>query len=707
MVSWEEQQLPRSFDSVFYGAAGGGVDLPSDDEFNNVSFLSHFEGSNNGVNNVFDDGSTSNHTITANGNVSQGSFGPFAREAGYWGIDFINSTGARNGLKLCEGYQTELVMTGTFTIEFWLFHRYVNGYQTFFGSGGGFSGWNSSTGHELTCFCGSNSAMFFQFWNGSSYVSTDSTAVGLNEGEWNHVAIVNNGGNWTTYLNGTGNTTTSYGNVAAVSSTGSWASYIGCANGSNDNNPCKGIMSNVRFVKGTAVYTSNFTPSTAPLTAITNTSSLVAQNNRFVDNSSHANTVTPTGAIQITAFGPFLTSSVYDPAVNGASSSPLNTANYLSIADGSWKTLGTGDFTWEFWFYGKAESTYMLGDATSSSNVSGTFTLGVSGKRIILYYSIQGGEAYPLQSPNSAPFYNLNEWHHLAYVRDGNDHKIYADGILRASETRSGTMVDSTGAQHIGNFGAGYSSGEDTILSDVRLVKGTAVYSGSTYTVPTAPLSAITNTQLLLNMADGQAIDSTAQRNLSLENGTNISTAQAKFGNSSLYFDGTTDTATVIGSENVDFGTANFTVEGWIRPASFSGYKPNIISKWTNGSRGWAVRLVASGSGFKMRFTFSTNGSNDSSLDATTVLAFDTWHHFAFVQNSNTVTCYANGTANGTISCSTIFVSTNPIILGDWDSNAADYNGYIDDIRVTTGFARYTSNFTVPDAAFPDRGQEE
>jgi hypothetical protein len=236
------------------------------------------------------------------------------------------------------------------------------------------------------------------------------------------------------------------------------------------------------------------------------------------------------------------------------------------------------------------------------------------------------------------------------------------------------------------------------------VVKGTAVYT-SNFTPPTAPLTAITNTKLLLNMADGQAIDSAAQHNLSLENGTNISTAQAKFGNSSLYFDGTTDTATVIGSENVNFGTANFTVEGWIRPASFSGYKPNIISKWTNGSRGWAVRLVASGSGFVMRFTFSTQGSNDYNLDATTVLAFDTWHHFAFVQNSNTVTCYSNGTANGTISCSTIFASTNPIILGDWDTNQADYNGYIDDIRVTTGVARYTSNFTAPAEPFADKGQ--
>ena len=157
--------MPRSFDSVFYGAAGAsGEDLPSDDQFNRVSFLSHFEGANNGVNNAFDDGSANNYTVTAAGDVTQGSFGPFAREAGYWGIDFLNNTGARNGLKLCEGYQTELVMTGTFTIEFWLYHRYVNGYQTFFGSGGGFSGWNSSTGHEITFFRGWERRVLSVLW---------------------------------------------------------------------------------------------------------------------------------------------------------------------------------------------------------------------------------------------------------------------------------------------------------------------------------------------------------------------------------------------------------------------------------------------------------------------------------------------------------------------------------------------------------------
>jgi len=67
------------------GFGGGGPPPPEvDDEFNRTSFLSHFDGANNGDNNAFDDGSASNHTITAVANSTQGSFGPFARPDGEW-----------------------------------------------------------------------------------------------------------------------------------------------------------------------------------------------------------------------------------------------------------------------------------------------------------------------------------------------------------------------------------------------------------------------------------------------------------------------------------------------------------------------------------------------------------------------------------------------------------------------------------------------
>ena len=663
-----------------------GILLPDDNLFNTVSFLSHFEGSNNGTNNSFDDSSTSNHTITASGNVTQGSFGPFARPDGEWGVIF---DGAGDYLSAPNSSDWALG-DGDFTIEAWVYaqpsgtvKQAVIGHWT-----NSSRGWQariepSGSGYKLR-------------WTWTTNGSTDSSSTGTIVADfstWNHVAWVRSGSTITMYVNGVAGGTVAGANIYAPNTPlviGDWDSNAADFNG---------VISNLRLVKGTAVYTGNFTPSTSPLTAVTNTKLLTCQSNRFVDNSTSDHTITASGNAAVSAFGSSLTRKVYNAGVNGASAYFDGSGDWLVASSGSTDFgFGTDDFTMEFWINPNTVSSQgVLSMLTSASDTAPHIYL----ENTLRFYD-GGGDR--ITSSTIA----VGQWYHVAVCRSSSSTKMFINGVQAGSTYSDSNNYGTSKPCVVGSY---YSSGSvvtgstaNSIISDVRIVKGTAVYT-SNFTPPTAPLTAVTNTKLLLNMADGQAIDSAAQRNLSLENGTNISTAQAKFGNSSLYFDGTTDTATVIGSENVNFGTANFTVEGWIRPASFSGYKPNIISKWTNGSRGWAVRLVASGSGFVMRFTFSTDGSNDFSLDATTVLAFDTWHHFAFVQNSNTVTCYSNGTANGTISCSTIFASTNPIILGDWDSNQADYNGYIDDIRVTTGFARYTSNFTAPTEPFADKGQ--
>ena len=673
----------------------GAVALPSDSEFNRTSFLSHFDGENNGVNNQFTDGSASNHTITANGDVTQGSFGPFARPDGEFAVSFDGS-GDTLSVPASSDFSPG---TGNFTLE-----AFVN-----LGIAGSSIAWhqNNSSGAQVNL--------------------TGSTT--LNANQWYHIAAVINSNTLKLYVDGTSDgsvTNNEVFNNNDVMTIGGNADHIGATNsmgfvnkgatggssnkwflyfaGAGSGITFKGQISNLRFVKGTAVYTGDFTAPTSKLTAVTNTKLLTCQSNRFVDNSAIGHTLTPAGNAAVSAFGPFLTSAVYDAAVNGASAYFDGNVDRLHTPEDASTRVAASNFTFEAWVY--PTTTTSANDMIFTQGAPGVyspFNVYILGTTVRIYISTNGTSWNIASNSTSSNSVQINAWNHISLVRNGTTIGLYINGVADNTYAVSTTAFftptreTSVGGRDGEEYFTGY-------ITDARLVIGTAVYT-SAFTPPTAPLTAITNTKLLLNMADGQAIDSTAQRNLSLENGTNISTAQAKFGNSSLFFDGTTDTATVIGSENVNFGTANFTVEGWIRPASFSGYKPNIISKWTNGSRGWAVRLVASGSGFKMRFTFSTDGSNDSSLDATTVLAFDTWHHFAFVQNSNTVTCYANGTANGTISCSTIFASTNPIILGDWDTNQADYNGYIDDIRVTTGFARYTSNFTAPTAAFADKGQ--
>ena len=108
-----------------FGASASTSTGASDDEFNRVSFLDHFDGANDGVNNAFDDGSTSNHTITAAGNVTQGSFGPFARPDGEWAVDFDS-----DGDYLTTPYSSDFNFgTGSFTVEAFVFLRDLSGIQ--------------------------------------------------------------------------------------------------------------------------------------------------------------------------------------------------------------------------------------------------------------------------------------------------------------------------------------------------------------------------------------------------------------------------------------------------------------------------------------------------------------------------------------------------------------------------------------------------
>ena len=696
MASWEEPPLPRSFDSVFYGAAGGGEDLPSDDQFNRVSFLSHFEGSNNGVNNAFEDGSGQSRSLSNYGSPTQGSFGPFALPDGEWGVSF---DGDGDYLQAANSADWDLG-TGNFTWECYANINDITRTQWFFSVFSTNSGQNA-WGLRLE----SNGTLnaYFSSDGGESVtvVGVAAASSGLTESAWHHIACVKNGtgsNNIQIYVDGVSKVTGSFGAIKDTNlpfrvgrqGNDTYAQYF------------LGQISNIRIIKGTALYTGNFTPSTSKLTAVTNTKLLTCQSNRFVDNSASAHTVTPSGNAAVTSFGPFLTSKVYDATVNGASSQ-FGATNSVEIATGTWAQLGTGDFTWEYWIYPIVENNYHLGSGTSGQNLSSTFTLGMSNKQLILYYTADGTAAH-LLTTSGAPEYNLNEWHHLAYVRAGNVHKIYANGILATSETRSGAMANSTGPTIIGQFGTGsgiYGYGAEGIYCDVRLVKGTAVYSGSTYTVPTAPLTAISNTELLLNFKNGQAIDSAAQNNLTLYGTAKTSTAQYKFGTASLLLDGNSDYAVISDAETV--GGGDFTIELWARrSATDNGGFFQFSAAALNSSSGAGPGIGVYNGGIYLYYG-KTGALQGKDLGGT-LPGVGTWFHVAYVRSSGVIQIYVDGTAYGSTTASTVDYTDSVLTLGGWYNTNFLLHGNIDDFRISH-MARYTSNFTAPSEPFADKGQ--
>ena len=172
-----------------------------------------------------------------------------------------------------------------------------------------------------------------------------------------------------------------------------------------------------------------------------------------------------------------------------------------------------------------------------------------------------------------------------------------------------------------------------------------------------------------------------------------ISTAQSKFGGASIAFDGTGDTLTV--SSNLLDGSV-WTAETWIRAASIGTNDRTIFSQY-NGANANRTIISITTTGAVRIF----NGSQGT-VTSSAVITANQWYHIAFVRSSTTtVTAFLDGTQ---VVQATNFVgplSTNTMIGGYAGFPDDQWNGWMDDIRVTT-VARYTANFTPPTAPFPD-----
>ena len=136
------------------------------------------------------------------------------------------------------------------------------------------------------------------------YFTTSARISGsIAAGQWYHIAVSRSGTSTKMFLDGTQLGSTFTDNTNYVTPTAVWS--LGAA-GAQTTYEVNGFVSNVRVVKGTALYTSNFTAPTSALTAVTNTKLLTLQGSTpFVDNSSSSHTLTQNGSPVASDFGPF------------------------------------------------------------------------------------------------------------------------------------------------------------------------------------------------------------------------------------------------------------------------------------------------------------------------------------------------------------------------------------------------------------------
>ena len=615
-------------------------------------------------NNTFKDSSTNNFTITRTGTPTQGSFSPFSQTG--WSGYFNGSSNIANTTSTAFTFGT-----GDFTVEYWVNYSVINAtYNALCGNGTGASGFG---------FGLANAA-------GQLYITTSangypSTGTGIVVNQWYHVAFVRISGTVKFYLNGVLNYT---GSIPTNITETAFA--IGQKIGGTF--PSTVHVSNLRVVKGTGIYTAAFTPPTAPLTAISGTSLLTLQDNRFKDNSSNNFAITATGTPSIQAFSPFAPATAYSTATVGGSGYFNGTTDALAtIVTGL--SPGTGALTHECWIYPTNVTAGFIMNTRSGNSTDGFDMQTNTGKLVLTYTN--------LALFTSTASLILNAWAHIAVVRNGaSAFSVYINGVLDGTFSNSTNFVSTTVT--IGNAPASGNLAYYTgYISNIRITK-TAVYTAA-FTPPTAPLTAVTGTSLLLNGTNTAIYDQTASNDLITVGSVKTSNTQSKFGGSAMFFNGSTDYLTTIDKPTLQLGTGNFTIEAWVYLTTASTSRGLVSKGPVAGTTGWECKFN-SANVFRFEWTAS-------SLVGATTIPITTWTHVAVVRSGSAtgnVKLYVNGTLYATsgVAVTDNFTQTDPLRVGIDRVGTGFFPGYIDDLRITK-YARYTANFTPPDTTFLDQ----
>ena len=376
--------------------------------------------------------------------------------------------------------------TGAWTLECWFYPLATTaGRIALLGNGGAF-------GHALQISWGIDTVSKFSFAqaNGSSatvWGGPSASTYALNT--WYHLAVSKDASNnIKCFINGVEEVPLRQ--TAMTSTIASGNSLL--VNSKNDNtgkgNGTSGYTSNVRWIKGTALYTASFTPPTSPFNVVANTSLLACHDTSFKDGSVNNFAITTSGTPSISTATPFVVST--KSVLFNGSSQYAYTATSSVFDPGS-----TGAWTLECWVNGGG-TFFTLGNG------------GPYGVSINCFYSAgkfnfqQGnGSSATVVTLVTTNTYAANTWYHFSVCKDAsNVIRMFINGVQDGSTTYTGTIAGGVGSRAIfngiyDNNGFGQYGGT-CYVSNARWIKGTALYTAS-FTAPTAPLTSIASCSLL------------------------------------------------------------------------------------------------------------------------------------------------------------------------------------------------------------------
>lgn len=236
-------------------------------------------------------------------------------------------------------------------------------------------------------------------------------------------------------------------------------------------------------------------------------------------------------------------------------------------------------------------------------------------------------------------------------------------------------------------------------LSQIAVPVGTT--TGDVYYPQTSLLMHFNGTNGSTTMTDS----SKNNASVTATNGAAISTVQSKFGGSSGFFDGTDDYLTVPDNSAFDFGAGDFTIEYWEYRTS-SGIQSPILSRNTITYTPYVIGWNDGATPTVLMIYMSSNGSSWDIASGVSMgtLTTNVWKHYAVTRQGNTFRTFENGIQISTFTSTATFpAGAGPLQIGRGIGTIYYFKGgYIDELRITKGVARYTSNFTPPTAQFLD-----
>jgi hypothetical protein len=643
------------------------IAIAVDAYFNYVTLLLQGDGTNAAQNNTFVDNSTNNFTITRNGNTTQGSFSPYGSN---WS-NFFDGTGDY----LATANNSANLGTGDFNITFWINLTVApsNGVPAtnVYNAAGFTNGWYFYTGDGTDLSFGLGDA------TGASAVTATVNLIGT----WHYIEVTRSGSTLSIYVDG----------VFAISKTNT---NTGTVSGNNTKIGSRydgtsgfitGYISNFKVVVGTAGNTANYTPPTAPATATVNTTLLTCADNRFIDDSTNNFAITKFGNTSVQRFNPFGASTAYSTSVIGGS----------GYFDGSGDTLtctgtlpATGDFTLSLWVYPTSLAGYAVAIQQSGSGNTFYLYLGYADGKT----DIQVGNTN--YADYTAGVYKAGQWNYVQVVKQSSAYSFYVNGTALSVTDNTGNIGTTSIAT--GTLTVNYNTG--CYITDVRIVN-TALSNS----VPTSPLTAVSGTTMLLSMQNAAIFDNAMMGDLETVGNAQISTSVKKYGTGSMSFDGSGDYLRSPDNLGIAFGSGDFTVEGWINLNNVTaGETKSII--FGKGNNSFGFRVGQSYLGDVNGLCIARSNILDLEYCAFT-FAINTWYHVAVVRSGTTLYFFVNGIQQTTVGSGgntyNFATPTAGFYFGANNDGNENFAGYIDDFRITKGYARYTANFTPPNQALP------